>query len=171
MFGQMQPMGTRSVQFVNGRMSAEAYAMAPNSQEILMDMNRPVFYWKTTDASGMSSVQEYEFKLVEPAQQSYVTMDQLNRFKEEILVMVSAISDIPSSARPIILRRPSCRVTSTFPARLPTAAARRRPASLRTSMLWRRASVASTTPSTSASLRWKSSSLSSVSPSWKTRTR
>lgn len=31
MFGQMQPMGTRSVQFVNGRMSAEAYAMAPNS--------------------------------------------------------------------------------------------------------------------------------------------
>lgn len=65
MFGQMQPMGTRSVQFVNGRMSAEAYAMAPNSQEILMDMNRPVFYWKTTDASGMSSVQEYEFKLVE----------------------------------------------------------------------------------------------------------
>lgn len=60
MFGQMQPMGTRSVQFVNGRMSAEAYAMAPNSQEILMDMNRPVFYWKTTDASGMSSVQEYE---------------------------------------------------------------------------------------------------------------
>lgn len=48
MFGQMQPIGSRSVQFVNGRMSAEAYAMAPNSQEILMDMNRPVFYWKTT---------------------------------------------------------------------------------------------------------------------------
>lgn len=84
MFGQMQPIGSRSVQFINGRMSAEAYAMAPNSQEILMDMNRPVFYWKTTDASGMSSVQEYEFKLVEPAQQSYVTMDQLNKFKEEI---------------------------------------------------------------------------------------
>ena len=37
MFGQMQPIGSRSVQFVNGRMSAEAYAMAPNSQEILMD--------------------------------------------------------------------------------------------------------------------------------------
>jgi len=72
MFGQMQPIGSRSVQFVNGRMSAEAYAMAPNSQEILMDMNRPVFYWKTTDASGMSSVQEYEFKLVEPAQQRQV---------------------------------------------------------------------------------------------------
>lgn len=33
MFGQMQPIGSRSVQFVNGRMSAEAYAMAPNSQE------------------------------------------------------------------------------------------------------------------------------------------
>ena len=27
MFGQMQPIGSRSVQFVNGRMSAEAYAM------------------------------------------------------------------------------------------------------------------------------------------------
>lgn len=36
MFGQMQPIGSRSVQFVNGRMSAEAYAMTPNSQEILV---------------------------------------------------------------------------------------------------------------------------------------
>lgn len=98
MFGQMQPMGTRSVQFVNGRMSAEAYAMAPNSQEILMDMNRPVFYWKTTDASGMSSVQEYEFKLVEPAQQSYVTMDQLNRFKEEINESIAKLQNANANA-------------------------------------------------------------------------
>lgn len=100
MFGQMQPMGTRSVQFVNGRMSAEAYAMAPNSQEILMDMNRPVFYWKTTDASGMSSIQEYEFKLVEPAQQSYVTMDQLNRFKEEINESIAKLQNANANAEP-----------------------------------------------------------------------
>lgn len=100
MFGQMQPMGTRSVQFVNGRMSAEAYAMAPNSQEILMDMNRPVFYWKTTDASGMSSVQEYEFKLVEPTQQSYVTMDQLNRFKEEINESIAKLQNANANAKP-----------------------------------------------------------------------
>lgn len=100
MFGQMQPMGSRSVPFVNGRMSAEAYAMAPNSQEILMDMNRPVFYWKTTDASGMSSVQEYEFKLVEPAQQSYVTMDQLNKFKEEINESLAKLQNANANAEP-----------------------------------------------------------------------
>lgn len=100
MFGQMQPIGSRSVQFVNGRMSAEAYAMAPNSQEILMDMNRPVFYWKTTDASGMSSVQEYEFKLVEPAQQSYVTMDQLNKFKEEINESLAKLQNANANAEP-----------------------------------------------------------------------
>lgn len=100
MFGQMQPIGSRSVQFVNGRMSAEAYAMAPNSQEILMDMNRPVFYWKTTDASGMSSVQEYEFKLVEPAQQSYVTMDQLNKFKEEINESLTKLQNANANAEP-----------------------------------------------------------------------
>ena len=100
MFGQMQPIGSRSVQFVNGRMSAEAYAMAPNSQEILMDMNRPVFYWKTTDASGMSSVQEYEFKLVEPAQQNYVTMDQLNRFKEEINESIATLQTANANAEP-----------------------------------------------------------------------
>lgn len=100
MFGQMQPIGSRSVQFVNGRMSAEAYAMAPNSQEILMDMNRPVFYWKTTDASGMSSVQEYEFKLVEPAQQSYVTMDQLNKFKEEINESLAKLQNTNANAEP-----------------------------------------------------------------------
>lgn len=100
MFGQMQPIGGRSVQFVNGRMSAEAYAMAPNSQEILMDMNRPVFYWKTTDASGMSSVQEYEFKLVEPAQQSYVTMDQLNKFKEEINESLAKLQNANANAEP-----------------------------------------------------------------------
>lgn len=100
MFGQMQPIGSRSVQFVNGRMSAEAYAMAPNSQEILMDMNRPVFYWKTTDASGMSSVQEYEFKLVEPAQQSYVTMDQLNKFKEEINESIAKLQTANANTEP-----------------------------------------------------------------------
>lgn len=100
MFGQMQPIGSRSVQFVNGRMSAEAYAMAPNSQEILMDMNRPVFYWKTTDASGMSSVQEYKFKLVEPAQQSYVTMDQLNKFKEEINESLAKLQNANANAEP-----------------------------------------------------------------------
>lgn len=100
MFGQMQPIGSRSVQFVNGRMSAEAYAMAPNSQEILMDMNRPVFYWKTTDASGMSSVQEYEFKLVEPAQQNYVTMDQLNKFKEEINESFAKLQNANANAEP-----------------------------------------------------------------------
>ena len=100
MFGQMQPMGSRSVPFVNGRMSAEAYAMAPNSQEILMDMNRPVFYWKTTDASGMSSVHEYEFKLVEPAQQSYVTMDQLNKFKEEINESLAKLQNANANAEP-----------------------------------------------------------------------
>ena len=100
MFGQMQPIGSRSVQFVNGRMSAEAYAMAPNSQEILMDMNRPVFYWKTTDASGMSSVQEYEFKLVEPAQQSYVTMDQLNKFKEEINESLAKLQNANANSEP-----------------------------------------------------------------------
>lgn len=100
MFGQMQPIGSRSVQFVNGRMSAEAYAMTPNSQEILMDMNRPVFYWKTTDASGMSSVQEYEFKLVEPAQQSYVTMDQLNKFKEEINESLAKLQNANANAEP-----------------------------------------------------------------------
>ena len=100
MFGQMQSIGSRSVQFVNGRISAEAYAMAPNSQEILMDMNRPVFYWKTTDASGMSSVQEYEFKLVEPAQQSYVTMDQLNKFKEEINKSLAKLQNANTNAEP-----------------------------------------------------------------------
>lgn len=41
MFGQMQPIGSRSVQFVNGRMSAEAYAMAPNSQEMPSKMQSP----------------------------------------------------------------------------------------------------------------------------------
>lgn len=65
-----------------------------------MDMNRPVFYWKTTDASGMSSVQEYEFKLVEPAQQSYVTMDQLNRFKEEINESIAKLQNANANAEP-----------------------------------------------------------------------
>lgn len=58
------------------------------------------------------------------------------------LAMVSPISDMPSSAKPTVLRRPSCKATSTSPARFPTAAARLRWASLRTSMQWRRASAA-----------------------------
>lgn len=36
--------------------------MMPNQEVILMDQNEPVFYWKTTDAAGVATIREFEFK-------------------------------------------------------------------------------------------------------------
>lgn len=50
-----------SLQFVNGKESAENYIMPPNSKVILMDQNIPRFYLKETDATGMAKITAYDF--------------------------------------------------------------------------------------------------------------
>ena len=74
---------TQTIQYVNGRQSAEGYPLTANSSVILMDSSMPRFYVKQTDASGMSTLKAYDFTEVEeekPAE--YVTKSEFEKFKE-----------------------------------------------------------------------------------------
>lgn len=73
---------------VNGQQSALQYRMNPNSRAVLFDQNEDIFYIVTSDASGVNTVQAFSFtpyKPIEEKKPEYVTIEEFNRFKEEIL--------------------------------------------------------------------------------------
>lgn len=73
---------------VNGSQSAAQYQMNPNSRDVLFDSNEDIFYIVTSDASGSTAVQAFSFAPYKPAEQEqpkYVTMEEFNKFKEEVL--------------------------------------------------------------------------------------
>lgn len=73
---------TQSIQYVNGKSSAEAYQMPNNSSVILMDSNTARFYMKTTDASGVATIKAYDFKEAkEEKPEEYVTKKEFESFK------------------------------------------------------------------------------------------
>ena len=53
---------------VMGADSAIDYKVGPNSKVVLMDMNRPVFYVKTSDDSGYAETRAYEYHEIPLAQ-------------------------------------------------------------------------------------------------------
>ena len=73
---------SQSIQYVNGKQSAEAYQMPNNSSVILMDSNTARFYMKTTDASGVATIKAYDFKEAkEEKPEEYVTKKEFESFK------------------------------------------------------------------------------------------
>lgn len=78
---QQQPQG---LQFVNGIESARMYALAPNSQQILMDRNQARFYVVEADASGQKSVSAYDFKAVSDAPAEYATVQDLESLRSSL---------------------------------------------------------------------------------------
>lgn len=56
-----QPQSVNNILQVMGPESAQAYLVGPESQVILMDSDRPVFYIKRTDSSGYSETRAFEF--------------------------------------------------------------------------------------------------------------
>ena len=98
-FAQMQPTFQQTPQFqqqqvqqlvrVSGIEGAKAYQMPPNSSVALFHESEDIFYIKTSDGAGFPTIRAFRFapmkenETVENAQQ-YVTLDEFNRFKEEI---------------------------------------------------------------------------------------
>lgn len=74
---------------VNGIESAKAYPTSPNSMYALFDSNEDVFYVKTTDASNFPVIKKYRFyEETEPVKEEasqYVTVEEFEKFKKEIL--------------------------------------------------------------------------------------
>lgn len=75
----------QSIQYVNGKQSAESYQMPANSSVILMDSNCARFYMKQTDASGMATIKTYDFKeAAEDKPAEYVTKAEFEKFKAHL---------------------------------------------------------------------------------------
>lgn len=68
--------------------SAKAYPTSPNSSVALFEENDDVMYIKTTDANNFPTIRKFRFTeepIEVPNSSQYVTIDEFNKFKEEIL--------------------------------------------------------------------------------------
>lgn len=68
--------------------SAKAYPTSPNSSVALFEENDDVMYIKSTDANNFPTIRKFRFTeepLEVPNSTQYVTIDEFNKFKEEIL--------------------------------------------------------------------------------------
>ena len=68
--------------------SAKAYPTSPNSSVALFEENDDVMYIKTTDTNNFPTIRKFRFveePLEVPNPTQYVTIDEFNKFKEEIL--------------------------------------------------------------------------------------
>ena len=73
---------------VKGRESVMQLAVRPNSRVVAFHESEDVFYYITTDASGYKTIRDFSFAEIIPEAEKpveYVTMDEFNRFKEDIL--------------------------------------------------------------------------------------
>ena len=83
---------------VTGLEGAKAYQMPPNSTVALFDNNDDLMYIKTTDGAGFPTIRTFTFNEVVannntvPENADYVTRDEFNKLKEELLNGKQSIS-------------------------------------------------------------------------------
>lgn len=95
-----QTANTTQLIRVNGIDSAKAYPTTPNSTVPLFDANEDIMYIKSTDASNFPTIRIFRFVEEQETQipaQQYVTIDEFNKFKEEILNGKQFISNTSKS--------------------------------------------------------------------------
>lgn len=83
------PVGD-SITKLNGMDGVNQYLrlMKPNSRAVGFDANDDIFYVMQTDSSNYPAVRKFRFTEIidaEPAQPQYVTIEEFNKFKEDIL--------------------------------------------------------------------------------------
>lgn len=76
---------TSNIIFI-GENEVATYPMAPGGKIVLFDRDKSKFYVKTSDGLGQQQIDTYTFTKDVPPQA--VTMNDLERFKQEILAMV-----------------------------------------------------------------------------------
>lgn len=96
-FNNMQFMPTAGDQLrsVNGIEGAKQFPMAPNSRIALFDANEDIVYIKATDAGGYPSVRSFRMTEITetPKETQYVTLEEFNKFKQEILNAKQFVSE------------------------------------------------------------------------------
>lgn len=82
-----QPYGEQLIR-VTGLDGAKAYQMRPNSAVALFDGAEDIFYLKSTDGAGFPTIRVFRFEEVTAtpaAATEYITKEEFEKFKEEIL--------------------------------------------------------------------------------------
>lgn len=101
-----QPSQAASLQltFVNGMDSAKAYPTQPNSRVALFDENEDIMYIKTTDASNFPTIKRYRYveekESTNSSPEIYVTKEEFDQFKEEVLNAQQSLSAGKSNPNP-----------------------------------------------------------------------
>lgn len=89
--------------FVNEE-DAQRYYVPPNTSTLLMDKDNPIFYIKTSDALGRTTMEKFTFTKVEPpAPPQYVTMEEfasLNAKIDALLAIQPSAANTPSPSTP-----------------------------------------------------------------------
>ena len=74
---------------VNGLESVKACATVPQSRMVYFDANEDIFYIKETDINNYPTIRAYKFEEIKSPEASktveYVTIEEFNKFKEEML--------------------------------------------------------------------------------------
>lgn len=100
-----QPQNTQLNVFayVNGLEGAKAFFVPPNGRVLLMDSDNPVFYMKTANAMGQTSVRTFKFEEVQdqPAPKvDYVKQSDLTVFDVRIKRLEDILSGVKKNAEP-----------------------------------------------------------------------
>lgn len=85
------PMG---MAYVNGVEGAKAFILSPNTSILLMDSDNPMFYIKTANYQGQSSMETYAFKKVELQQGTNQVVDNEPNYKAEIDQIRSELEEL-----------------------------------------------------------------------------
>lgn len=64
-YGYMQPQKTEIIR-VNGKNGGEMYAMAPNSEALLLDTSAPIVWLAQTDGAGYKTLTPYAITPYQP---------------------------------------------------------------------------------------------------------
>lgn len=92
--------------WVQGEAGAKSWFVAPGATVLLMDSENPRFYMKSADMNGVPAMRTFEYNEVgAPKPQevtqtaNFVTLDEFNEFKEEVLNKLSEPVEVSLSRK------------------------------------------------------------------------
>lgn len=80
-FQPPQPQSIAGVRFVGGIEEARSVPIPYGSRALLMDAGSDVFYVKSTDQAGASTIEAYRFERIEPEEREYVTREEFEELR------------------------------------------------------------------------------------------
>ena len=89
--------------YVNGLEGAKAFFVPPNGRVLLMDSDNPVFYIKTANSMGQTTIRPYRFEEIQeqPAPKvEYVKQSDLTAFDVRIKRLEDILSGVKKNAEP-----------------------------------------------------------------------